>query len=96
MSAPYTPETRRDPSPLPGPASQNSAYGGKLSQADVVLYHLATHALQSNMFGNPGNDAAIQAIKASPKVGAIVAHVASLPGVAAWEAGRVGRAELNF
>ena len=69
------------------------AYGGKLSQADVALYHLATHAFLPNMW-SPGNAEAIAAIKASPKVGAIVAAVAAIPGVAAWEAGRAARGEV--
>ena len=70
------------------------AYGGKLSQADVVLYHLATHTHQPNPFGNPGNPEALALIRASPKVAAIVANVAALPGVAAWEAGRAARGEI--
>jgi glutathione S-transferase len=69
------------------------AYGGKLSQADVVLYHLATHTHLPTPWG-AGDPATLAAIRASPKVAAIVANVAALPGVAAWEAGRPARGEV--
>lgn len=68
------------------------AVGGKLSQADVFLYHLATHALGPSAFG-PGNPPAQEALKASPKVGAIIRAVAANNGVAAWEAARSSRGE---
>jgi glutathione S-transferase len=68
------------------------AVGGKVSQADVVLYHLAHYLWAPSLFG-PGNPAAAALVKASPKIAAIVANVAKLPGVAAWEAGREARKE---
>ena len=69
------------------------AYGGKLSYADIMLYHLATHTHLPSPWG-AGDPATLAAIRASPKVAAIVANVAALPGVAAWEAGRAARGEV--
>ena len=68
------------------------AVGGKLSQADVYIYHLATWAFSPNLWG-PGNVPASDLLKANGKVAKIVATVAALPGVAAWEAGRAARNE---
>ncbi len=66
--------------------------GGKTSQADVVLYHAAHYLWAANIW-SPGNAAASALIKASPKIAAIIANVAALPGIAAWEAGREARKE---
>jgi glutathione S-transferase len=66
--------------------------GGRTSQADIVLYHAAHYLFAPSLFG-PGNPPAAALIKASPKIAAIVAGVAALPGVVAWEAGRAARDE---
>ena len=67
--------------------------GGKLSQADIVLYNFATHYFSPSAFNNGGNPAAAALVSASPKVASIVATVKALPGIASWEAGRAARAE---
>ena len=74
-------------------AGATACVGGKLSLADVTLYHLVTHALAPSIWG-PGAGDAVSAIKASPKAGAIIAAVAALPGIAAWEAARPARSEV--
>lgn len=76
---------------LLGPAG--FAVGGKLSQADIVLYHFATHYFSPSAFNNGGNPAAAALVHASPKVASIIATVKALPGIASWEAGRAARAE---
>lgn len=58
--------------------------GGKVSQADVALYHLFTHFF----------DASLNVREKLPAgVIAVVDKVAALPGIAAWEAGRQARRE---
>ena len=73
------------------------AVGGKLSQADVFLYHLATWFFEPTPWtteaAKPTNASAKALVHASPKVAAIVAAVKALPGVAAHEAGRAARGE---
>ncbi len=66
--------------------------GGKLSQADIFLYHLAKWAFAPNAWG-PGNAAACALIAASPKVAKIVAAVAAIPAIAAWEEARTSKGE---
>jgi hypothetical protein len=56
------------------------------------VYHFAHYAFVPTAFGT-GNAAAAEKVKASPKVASIIATVAALPGVAAWEAGREARKE---
>ena len=68
------------------------AANGKLSLADVLLYHFAHYANAANAFG-PGLPAAGALVAAAPKAAKILAVVAANKGVAAWEAGRAARGE---
>ena len=68
------------------------AVGGKLSVADVMLYHFAVWGNAPSAFG-PGLPAAGALVAAASKAGAIVKAVAANAGVAAWEAGRAARNE---
>ena len=54
---------------------------------------LRAHYLWAPSLFGPGNPAASALVKASPKIAAIIANVAALPGVVAWEAGREARKE---
>ena len=73
------------------------AVGGKLSQADIFLYHFATCFFEPNLrtseAAKPFNASAKALVHASPKVKAIADAVAKIPGVAAHEAGRAARGE---
>ena len=72
--------------------AEGSAVGGKLSAADVALYHFALWANAPSAFG-PGLPAAGALVAAAPRLGAIVKAVAANAHVAAWEAGRAARGE---
>jgi glutathione S-transferase len=62
------------------------AVGGKLSLADVYLYHFFTIRVAED-------EKAQAVLQAHPKVAAVVAATAAVPGIAAWEAGRAARNE---
>lgn len=75
-----------------GVVGDGFSVGGKLSLADVLLFYFAGTGNVPTLFG-PGCADAIAACAAEPKIAAIVAKVAAIPAVAAWEEGRVARGE---
>lgn len=69
--------------------------GGRLSMADILLYHLAVIYFEPQaFFGISGYPEAAAALLASPKISKIVATVGSNPGIIAWNANRLRRGDV--